>query len=380
MKSTVIEPVGGHGGMAPYDFNLCQGLGDNGVDVALYTSAQTSPPDAPSFSFRPTYQGVFGSDPGWVRATRFIRATLWALLDSVREGRRVCHFHFFLVGPLEFANVVVARLLGRKVVITAHDVECFVAGLDAPGLPRLTYRLAHAVIAHNQVSKDELVRGKGLSQDKIFVIPAGNHLNSIPKVPSPAEARISLGLPRLGPILLFFGQIKDVKGLDLLLEAMPAILTQNPKTTLVIAGRPRKKGFDEYQEIIDRLGIGSNVSANISYIPDEDLPLYFQACDLVTLPYRRIYQSDVLLMAMSYGKPIVTSDIPGMMEIVKDGETGFVFQSGNVIDLARCINLALSDIGKMDQIAHQGKMLMKSSYSWEKIGSSMASLYAALLK
>lgn len=292
--------------------------------------------------------------------------------------RKIVHFHFFNVGPLETFNVLISRLTFRKIVITAHDVEAFVSHLDTPGLPRFAYGLAHAVIAHNQISRGALVERIGVAPAKIHVIPAGNHLDSISKVPTQKEARFRLGLPELGPILLFFGQIKQVKGLDLLLASMPAVLSKHPDATLVIAGRPWKMEFQEYQDQIDRLNISPNCITHIRYISDDDLPLYYQACDLVTLPYRKIYQSDVVLMAMSYGAPVVTSDIPGMIEIIEHNHTGFLFHSGDDKDLARVITEALEQPNSLESVAKQARKLLVDYYGWDKIGRTLASLYRSL--
>ena len=105
--ASIIEPVGGHGGMAPYDFNLCKGLSSNGVNIALFTSEQTSPPIDPTFSFRPIYKGIFGKAAAWKRAMLFLWASFRVLITSVKERRTICHYHFFLVGPLQFINVLI---------------------------------------------------------------------------------------------------------------------------------------------------------------------------------------------------------------------------------------------------------------------------------
>jgi glycosyltransferase involved in cell wall biosynthesis len=346
--------------------------------VALFTSDVTVAPEGERFGFRPVYKRVFGQQAIWRRTLRFAAGTLTALVAAVRERRTVCHLHFFGVGPLEFLNVLMARVLFRRVVITAHDVEAFVTSLDAPGLPRLAYRLAHGVIAHNQVSREELIERLGLDANRIAVIPAGNHLASTRSLVSRDHARRALALPAVGHVLLFFGQIKRVKGLEVLLRAMPAILEAHPEVTLLIAGRPWKTDFAEYQAQIDELGIKARCATHIRFIPDAELPLYYAACDLVVLPYLRIYQSDVVLMAMSYGKAVLTSNIPGMMEIVRHGETGFLFRSGDEADLARVVGEVLRDPGLLDSVAEQGRTLMVEAHGWPKIGQTTLRFYESL--
>ena len=89
-------------------------------------------------------------------------------------------------------------------------------------------------------------------------------------------------------------------------------------------------------------GLHENVRLDIRYIPDEQVSNYYCAADFVVLPYKKIFQSGVLLMAMSYGTPVITSNIPGMTEIVTDGINGLTFQSEDVASLAASLLGALS--------------------------------------
>jgi glycosyltransferase involved in cell wall biosynthesis len=378
LRIAVIEPVGGHGGMDYYDFGLCSGLAAVGADVVLHTCEETSSPAGANFSVRQTYRGVFGKAPAWRRGLRFLFGSVRAVLIALLEGRTIVHLHFFHVGMLELFNVVLARLAGRKVVITAHDVESFVSSLEVPIMARLAYRLAHVVVAHNQISKLELVARLRVPESKIAVIPHGNYLHVLRDMPPVEAAKAKLGIAPDAKVLLFFGQIKEVKGLDLLLDAMPFILQEHPRAILIIAGKPWKTDFAEYQARINQLGIQNACLLHIRFIQDDELPVYYGASDIVVLPYRRIYQSGVVLMAMSYGKPVLVSDIPGMTEVVKEGETGFTFHSGDAGDLARRANAILSDSALMKDVAKGGKRLMEEKYSWSVIGQQMANVYENL--
>jgi len=110
------------------------------------------------------------------------------------------------------------------------------------------------------------------------------------------------------------------------------------------------------------------------------VPLYYGAADLVVLPYLRIYQSGVVLMAMSYGKAVLVSDIPGMLEVVQDQETGFVFRSGDVDDLVQRICTIFANQPIMESVAKRGLRLMEEKYDWAVIGKKTKDLYASLYK
>lgn len=374
----MIEPVGGHGGMDYYDFGLCGGLASAGVDVSLFTCDETVIPSGEGFKVIHSYGGIYGAASPIRRGLRYVRGTVVAILTACREGRKICHFHLFHVGALQVFNILLAKILGRYVVITAHDVESFVESLEVPALSRWVYRNADRVIAHNQISRQELMDRIGIPPDRISVIPHGNYLHALRPAPSQHDARSTLGIKTGAKVILFFGQIKNVKGLDLLLEAMPTVIQTHPEALLLIAGKTWKSNFAEYEDRIDRLGIKDSCISHIRYIPDEAVPLYYSAADLVALPYRRIYQSGVVLMAMSYGKEVVVSDLPGMTEVVKDGENGLVFPQGDAAGLARKLIEGLSDRAVASEIACNGFEYVRERHSWSSIGMLTKVVYESI--
>jgi len=138
-----------------------------------------------------------------------------------------------------------------------------------------------------------------------------------------AVARERLGLPLDGPVLLFFGFVREYKGLHVLLKAMPAIRRARPDVHLVVAG----EAYDDparYRAIIDRHGLEGCVTWHDGYVPSEDVPAYFSAADLVVQPYVTATQSGVAQIAFHFETPMVVTDIGGLAEVVPDGEAGLV--------------------------------------------------------
>jgi glycosyltransferase involved in cell wall biosynthesis len=372
----MIEPVGGHGGMDYYDYGLCEALVTAGVGVVLHTCDETLLHRKAGLDVRHTYRGVFGGSAAPLRGLRFLAGSIKALVFAVRENIKIVHLHYFRVGILALLNVLMARIALRKVVITAHDVESFVSSLEVPLMSRMAYRLAHRIIAHNQVSRTELINRLKVQADKISVIPHGNYLHALRPLMTRDASRDMLGIPRDAKVLLFFGQIKTVKGLDILLKAMPAVLERHPETVLLIAGKPWKTDFTEYRSLIDLLGIGHACKSHIRYIHADEAAYYYGAADIVVLPYQRIYQSGVALMAMSYGKPVIVSDLPGMVEMITDGEDGFVFHRGDSQSLAIRLNEVLAAPDLMTLVAMRGREMVEKRYGWDAIGRHTANLYA----
>jgi len=374
----IIEPVGGHGGMNYYDFALCLALKTAGIEPTLYTCDKTALDPGMPFGVARVYRRIFGDDPAWRRGLRFLVGTLHALVGARIAGHRLAHFHVFQVGALELFNVALARLLLMRVVITAHDVEAFRG--EWSSIKSWVYGLADGVIAHNLVSQRELVRVLGMCSNKIHVIPHGNYLAHIEPLPATESARDKLNLPRDAQVLLFFGQIKEVKGLDLLLQALSQVKETVPEVVLLMAGKLAGQDFTKYQAQIDSLELSAHCVAHIRYIEDNEVAAYYAAADLVVLPYRRIYQSGVILMAMSYGKPVLASDLDGMKEVVDDEVTGYLFRSEDAGDLAIRIRAVLSDRAGMQRVAAQGLALMQAQYGWEDIGRLTAECYRTAMR
>ena len=134
------------------------------------------------------------------------------------------------------------------------------------------------------------------------------------------EARNRLKLPE-GPLLLFFGFIRDYKGLDLLLDAL-AMLKDHP-VKAVVAGEFYTDP-DPYLHQIKHLGLEEKVILRTDFIPDEMVRFYFSAADLVVQPYKSATQSGVTQICYHFEKPMVVTNVGGLAEIVPDGKAGYV--------------------------------------------------------
>lgn len=378
IRIAVIEPVGGHGGMNHYDASLCSSLVTEGVSPILYTCDLTRIAES-QFEVRLPFVGVFGADPAWKRGLRFLRGSVFAFFHAKYVGCRAAHFHFFNVGTLQFFHIVFARGLGLRVVITAHDVEAFKEGLSIDRFVRWSYCMAHAVIAHNEITRTELVEEIGVRDDKIHVIPHGNYADLAKSAIDRTGARRHLKLENDEIAIVFFGHIKEVKGLDILLRAMPDVIrSTRRRVRLIIAGRLWQHGFERYQQLIDSLGLEKNVSLHLRYIPDEELPSFYRGADLMVLPYRRIYQSGVALMALTLETPIIASDVPGMKEMIDHLQTGILFESENPNDLASKMLWAIEHPEALSTIVKNGRELMQRKYPWHLVGEKTAALYRSL--
>jgi glycosyltransferase involved in cell wall biosynthesis len=140
---------------------------------------------------------------------------------------------------------------------------------------------------------------------------------------SKEEACRRLSLDEKTPYMLFFGFIRDYKGLDLLLGALASSTLSGLNVRLLIAGE-FYGNEEKYMDIIRNRNLDDKVVLRTSFIPNTEVYLYFSACDLVVQPYRHATQSGVTQIAYHFGKPIITTNVGGLAEMIPDGKVGYV--------------------------------------------------------
>lgn len=136
------------------------------------------------------------------------------------------------------------------------------------------------------------------------------------------EAEAMLGISHGKKNILFFGLIREYKGLDILLEAF-RMLPEDYQ--LIIAGEPYGS-FDRYQKIIDSLPGKDRISMNLKYIKDSEVSKYFSAADVAVLPYRSATQSGISSVSYHFEVPMIVTDVGGLKETIGDRGTGLVAQ------------------------------------------------------
>jgi glycosyltransferase involved in cell wall biosynthesis len=363
-KIAIIDPIGGKGGMDFYDYGLSIGLSNNDQEVFYFTCNQTNEIIAKDVNT------IFSFGDIWFKNKIF---KLFLLLNGYRKSFKFCkknkieivHFQFF---HLKLQNILVlqmAKYFGLIRIVTLHDIDSF-RGKESSLLQQKAFSLSQKLIVHNEFSFDEIVK-KGISKNKVAIIPHGNYIPFVEKVKT-NDFSDTLNL-------LFFGQIKEVKGLDILINAFAKSLKENENIRLTIAGKPWGTTAEYFTTLISKLKIEKAVTTNFSYIPNEEIHSYFQNSDVVVLPYKKIYQSGVLLLSMSYGRVCLCSDLDAFKEIVVDNETGYIFENNNVDSLSKkileiCQNK--TDIARMEMNAQE---LLKTKFDWNNIAKLTKELY-----
>lgn len=142
----------------------------------------------------------------------------------------------------------------------------------------------------------------------------------------------NFGFSETDKILLFFGYIRKYKGLDILLKALPGLTKIDPTIRLLIAG----EFYDDpkpYFEIIKSLKLEKYVVIENKFISNEEVYKYFNSSDLVVLPYRSATQSGILNIAYAFRKPVLVTNVGGLVEFVENEKTGLIVPSVSIEDI-----------------------------------------------
>lgn len=162
-------------------------------------------------------------------------------------------------------------------------------------------------------------------------------------------------------VILYFGLIREYKGLDILLNCIPKIKQELNDFIIIVAGECYEK-TEKYYAIIENLKIQDSVDLRLKFIPDNEVAQYFSAADVVALPYRTATQSGITQIAYNFNRPVIVSDVGGLAEIVPNGKTGYVVKPDSSEFAKAIINFFKED--KFEEFS-KNIQTHKQLFSWE---------------
>jgi D-inositol-3-phosphate glycosyltransferase len=281
--------------------------------------------------------------------------------------------------------MVYYRAFGKRVVLTAHNVNVAARNGTDGWFNRLTlriqYRLCDHVFVHTESMKRQLAGEFGVPERRVTVVPFGIN-DTIPETGmTPAVARRQLGVPTTDRLLLFFGQIAPYKGLEYLIQAVGLLAAAGRPVRVIVAGKV-KRGSEDYwrriERLIEELGVGELVFRMIQFIPDDQVEPFFKAADAVVLPYVDIFQSGVPFLAFSFGVPVIATDVGSLREDVTR-ETGVLCRERDAVDLARAVDEFYAGHLGRDPASARGRIrvLVAERHSWETVAHRTIVAYGA---
>lgn len=247
-----------------------------------------------------------------------------------------------------------------KVVGVCHNV---IPHEKKPGdisLTRFLFNKTDKFVILSNAVENDLKKVKADADYKVLYHPVYSHFGEIVNRDKACE---NIGITQPGrKNLLFFGFIREYKGLDILIRAC-GLLKDKLDFNLIIAGE-FYSDEDKYHKLIKENHLGERVVLRNDFIPSDDVKNYFSASDVVVLPYRSATQSGIIQAAYNFYKPVIVTKTGALTEIVTDGKTGYTVEPENPEKLADAI-LKYFNENKADEFSGNIKT-HQEQFSWKR--------------
>jgi glycosyltransferase involved in cell wall biosynthesis len=362
------------------DYTLCLGFGlaQSGITLELIVPENREFNQSLPFQVK---KWAPAKDDSYGKIKKIVKyfSYLTRLFFYSIKGEKILHFQFFR-RRTDFILFFLLRIAGVKLVYTAHNVLPHERSKTDKYIQSLVYRTADSIIVHSGYIKNKLLKNFKVNHEKVEVIPHGNFDIYLPsKRITRGEARRKLYLNNEDKVLLFFGYIREYKGLDLLLDAFDLAKQSDPDLKLVIAGMPLNNELKlRYEKRIKEIDAGDRIIYHFRFIPSENVQDYLEASDVVMLPYKDIDHSGIIHLAYSFCKPVIVSAVGDFPESVEQGKSGLILNNYTSVDLSDVIIKAVKDLPALRKMGEFAKYLNDSKYSWTDIGKKTAEVYRSL--
>ncbi|MBK1832025.1 glycosyltransferase family 4 protein [Verrucomicrobiaceae bacterium R5-34] len=286
----------------------------------------------------------------------------------VKHRIDVLHVHWPF--PHGLWAVLPKYLLGVKVVAMNHGAELAIARRSSGVrfVLSLLLKMADVRCANSSHTAAEVQKVCGL--DDTVITPYGATVTS----------KASTPVKREKPLLLFCGRLIQRKGIDVLLRSLPMVLAQQD-VEVVITGEGDSK--DEWMQLAESMRLTTTVRF-AGFVSNEELGELYNSCSVYVHPAIFDDNGDteglgvVLIEALSYRKPVVASAVGGIVDVIRDGETGLLVEEKNEEQLATAINRVLADASLAQQLGQRGYEHVKKFFDWERIALQTSDIYGSV--
>ncbi len=306
---------------------------------------------------------------------------LVTLFRLVRREHIEC-IHVGQVLPIGTAVFMLQKFIHLPYIVYSHGLD--VTSPQAwPRKKRLIQKIlnrAVAIVANSEFTKREIIR-LGVPADKILVLtPACSLLGTAAGQGLIETVRRRHNLDGR-EVLLTVGRLEERKGQDSVIRALGELLRRHPQLVYVIVGTgpdgQRLRQLAEEYQVAERVIFAGR-------IPDEELPAYYQNCDVFCMPARELSNRDVegfgivYLEANAYGKPVIGGKSGGVAEAIVHGQTGLLVSSGDQSELVQAIDRLLTDHAFAARLGQTGRTRVEKEFNWETRARALRQLIERL--
>ncbi len=377
-------------GLGIYIYSLCDGLHRKKTDLTLITNWYYEYGKLSNFKVEKKYFkysenlkiGLFRKV---IRGLEYCFNMVNLLKIYSKEFPDIIHIQWLLFYQFDYLWLRILRYRLRrkntKIILTAHNVLPHINGYKYKNILEKIYSQVDGIIVHSEVLKEQMIRifsEKGKSWP-ICVTSIGIGDNLLKKVDqnilNTFRDKIKSSKDK-GYKFLFVGVIHKNKGLDILLKAWGGHVSKYFNDKLYIVGNPTYNMNNELKFIRK---YNTSIITSFGYKSDEELLAYFLECDFVILPYKEASHSEVLLTAITFGKPVIATKVGALPEVVDIVKGGYIIYPNNPDLLSKTMDKA-SNITR-GELVEWGENIRKKTfenYSWDNIAQLTLGFYLTI--
>lgn len=363
----IIDHVGIKAGMNYYDDGLMKAFSDHKIEAHIFSNFIGIYPR--KVKYHEYFEG-FTSVNLILQLMKFLKAIIRSSLKAKSISANYVIIHIFSGQLTTLLLVLIPRILGLRVNVIIHDVSS-ISSVDNKLIRYIIQNtLSENIIVHNEYAYQKLINKFFIkNKKKIQIIKHGDYIHLNQEISHNNESCFDFDSNK--KYLLFFGQYKPSKGLNLLIDALTKI---DNNVELVIAGRIIIKESDNIKNKIYKKNLNERVHIINRFINHEEMLHLFYNSDLLVLPYTKIFQSGVLMMAMSLKLPVLASDIEPFKQMIEHEVGGLLFNNLNENDLIKKIEKYIINDKLLSAIAQNAQKIIKDYYSWNDIAAKYSLL------
>jgi hypothetical protein len=410
LKNVVLVDYSWRGGISQYTNQLAAALTEQGWNVWVCANRETPFPSNPRFRARPIFRPVRTAIPRTTmgRVLKKIRlgwdylANARALRRVLKETRpRILHFQTTMQPCFDARLIPMLRPWCERLILTVHNVVPHDRQTRrvVKALRRLYLRFDDLIV-HARANRDDLESILGASTSSaghagprahVIPMPALFHRTQSPDgvqsvkrdevsgdlgVVERDSARKELGIAPQTQLILFFGQVRPYRGLDVLIEAFGRVAPLRPAAQLAVVGPA--EDFAPYERALSEAGLKDRTILRLQFVDDDAAARWFAAADLVALPHREVTQSGVAATAIGAGRAIVASALGGLSELVREGENGRLVPPEDPKALADAILDLLSDPERLSRMGAASARIAREELTWQRAAELTGRVYLEL--
>ena len=373
----VVDPVS-YSGMVYTDLGQVLALEKAGA-VALLVGSDRWMIDPGPVHHLDLFRGTSGDGHRFRRGVAYVIAS-GRLMVAVAVGRPdLLHWQYTELPVVDLFTAFVIRALRVRQAYTAHELLPWSSRSYHRAVFRALYRLMDLIVVHDDARRTQLVERFHVADSRIRVVPLGGYGHVTTPNLLQSEARARLDLPPDVPVALFFGSIRESKGLEVLLGAWPRVRQRLPHARLLIAGRPFKR--TNVDALLERLPLAPSelgITTEFRQVSPAVANDYYRAADVIVLPYHEIGTSGVLRYAFDSARTVVATSVGEHPDHVTPGVTGELVAPGNEVELADRLVAALEDRPRLERMGQAAAAYGAGRWRWEEIGRDLLAAYRVL--